>query len=221
MQGIIGNVWDCIPHPAPNNHSTEIGESLLFACPAFCCRSLRKLFLPDSIRRSGFPWCAPVMAALPRKVIVACSWLFGCQGTRVFNHRIGESPFRKVLSKFLQIFCFLTNRNPQGRFHIQFFEIFKNSHRPTRQSIVAGRWISSSQSAETDGSAWGYGEQNPHQDARHEKPKWNFELLRANLALINVQAVIFGESSVSIEIAGFHHCTSVFLRSEDTGWHGQ
>ena len=64
MQGIIGNVWDCIPHSAPNNHSTEIGESLLFACPAFCCRSLRKLFLPDSIRRSGFPWCAPVMAAL-------------------------------------------------------------------------------------------------------------------------------------------------------------
>ena len=67
-----------------------------------------------------------------------------------------------------------------------------------------------------------YGEQNPHQDARHEKPKWNFELLRANLALINVQAVIFGESSVSIEIAGFHRCSSVFfLRSEDTGWHGQ
>lgn len=195
MQGIIGNVWDCIPHPAPNNHSTEIGESLLFACPAFCCRSLRKLFLPDSIRRSGFPWCAPVMAALPRKVIVACSWLFGCQGTRVFNHRIGESPFRKVLSKFLQIFCFLTNRNPQGRFHIQFFEIFKNSHRPTRQSIVAGRWISSSQSAETDGSAWGYGEQNPHQDCRKvESHEVSFELLRRNLLCVrkklNVTSII-------------------------------
>ena len=36
------------------------------------------------------------------------------------------------------------------------------------------------------------------------------ELLRADLALINVQAVIFGESSVSIEIAGFHRCSSVF-----------
>ena len=79
----------------------------------------------------------------------------------------------------------------------------------------------SSQPSETDGSVLGHGEQNPHQDARYEKPKWDFELLRANLALINVQAVIFGESSVSIEIAGFHRCSSVFLRSEDTGWHGQ
>lgn len=139
MQGIIGKAWDCIPHPARNNHSTEIGESLLSACPAFCCRSLRKLFLPDLLRRSGFLWCALVMAALPWKVIVACSGLFDCQGTRAFNHRIGESSFRKVLPKSLQIFCFLTNRNPQGRFHIQFFEIFKISHRPTRQSIVAGR----------------------------------------------------------------------------------
>ena len=139
MQGIIGKAWDCIPHPAPNNQSTEICKSLWSACPAFCCRSLRKLFLPDSLRRSGFPWCALVLAALHRKVILACSRRFCCQGTRVFNHRIGESPFRKVLSKTLQIFCFLTNRNPQGRFHIQFFEIFKNSHRPTRQSIVAGR----------------------------------------------------------------------------------
>ena len=73
MQGIIGKAWECIPHPALNNHSTEIGESLLSACPAFCCQSFRKLFLPDVLRRSGFPWCAPVMAALPWKVIVACS----------------------------------------------------------------------------------------------------------------------------------------------------
>ena len=105
MQGIIGDVWDCIPHPAPNNHSTEICESLLSACPVFCCRSLRKLFLPDSLRRSGFPWCALVLAALHRKVILACSRRFCCQGTLVFNLRIGESPFRKVLSKSLQIFC--------------------------------------------------------------------------------------------------------------------
>ena len=104
MQGIIGKAWDCIPHPALNNHSTEIGESLLSACPAFCCRSLRKLFLPDLLRRSGFLWCALVMAALPWKVIVACSGLFDCQGTRAFNHRIGESSFRKVLPKSLQIF---------------------------------------------------------------------------------------------------------------------
>ena len=127
MQSIIGDVWDCIPHPAPNNHSTEICESLLSACPVFCCRSLRKLFLPDSLRRSGFPWCALVLAALHRKVILACSRRFCCQGTLVFNLRIGESPFRKVLSKSLQIFCCLTNRNPQGQFHIQFFEIFKIS----------------------------------------------------------------------------------------------
>ena len=105
MQSIIGDVWDCIPHPAPNNHSTEICESLLSACPVFCCRSLRKLFLPDSLRRSGFPWCALVLAALHRKVILACSRRFCCQGTLVFNLRIGESPFRKVLSKSLQIFC--------------------------------------------------------------------------------------------------------------------
>lgn len=139
MQGIIGNVRDCIPHPASNNHSIEICESLLSACPAFCCRSLRKLFLPDSIRRSGFPWCAPVMVALPRKVILACSRRFCCQRTRVFNLRIGERSFRKVPSKSLQIFCFLTNRNPQGRFHIQLFEIFKISHTHMMQSIVAGR----------------------------------------------------------------------------------
>ena len=137
MQGIIGNVWDCISHPAPNNYSTEICESLLSACPAFCCRSLCKLFLPDTLRRFDLPWYALVMAALLRKVILACSRRFCCQGTLVFNHRIGGSSFRKVLPKSLQIFCFLTNRNPQERFHIQL--IFKISHIPTRQSIVAGR----------------------------------------------------------------------------------
>ena len=42
-------------------------------CDLVAGHFFRKLFLPDSIRRSGFPWCAPVMAALPRKVIVACS----------------------------------------------------------------------------------------------------------------------------------------------------
>ena len=81
MQGIIGNVWDCIPHPAPNNHSTEIGESLLFACPAFCCRSLRKLFLPDFLRRMASSWCALVVAALLRKSILTCSRSCCCQGT--------------------------------------------------------------------------------------------------------------------------------------------
>ena len=81
MQGIIGKAWDRIPRPALNNHSTEIGESLLSTCPAFCCRFLRKLFLPDVLRRSGFPWCALVMAALPWEVIVACSRLFSCQRT--------------------------------------------------------------------------------------------------------------------------------------------
>ena len=37
---------------------------------------------------------------------------------------------------------------------------------------MAGRWSSPSQSAETDGSAWGYGEQNPHQDAQRRNPEW-------------------------------------------------
>ena len=69
-------------------------------------------------------------------------------------------------------------------------------------------------------SAWGYREKNPHQDVRYEKPAWDFELLRANLALINVQAVIVREASVSIKLAGFQHRSSGLLRSEDTGWHG-
>lgn len=152
MQGIIGDVWDCIPHPAPNNRSTEICESLLSACPFFCCRSLRKLFLPDSLRRSGFPWRALVLAALHRKVILACSRRFCCQGTLVFNLRIGESPFRKVLSKSLQIFCCLTNRNPQGQFHIQFFEIFKISSTHEAGALWLRDEFSSSQPSETDGS---------------------------------------------------------------------
>ena len=91
------------PTPAPNNHSTEICESLLSACPAFYCRFLRKLFLPDSLRRSEFPWCALVVAALLRKVILAFSRRFCCQRTCVFTDRIGESSFRKVLSKYSQI----------------------------------------------------------------------------------------------------------------------
>lgn len=48
MQGIIGKVWDCIPHPAPTNQSTAIYKSLWSACPAFYCRSFRKPFLPDA-----------------------------------------------------------------------------------------------------------------------------------------------------------------------------
>lgn len=118
----------------------------------FCCRSLRKLFLPDSLRRSGFPWCALVLAALHRKVILACSRRFCCQGTLVFNLRIGESPFRKVLSKSLQIFCCLTNRNPQGQFHIQFFEIFKISSTHEAGALWLRDEFSSSQPSETDGS---------------------------------------------------------------------
>lgn len=130
----------------------DILVSLLSACPVFCCRSLRKLFLPDSLRRSGFPWCALVLAALHRKVILACSRRFCCQGTLVFNLRIGESPFRKVLSKSLQIFCCLTNRNPQGQFHIQFFEIFKISFTHEAGALWLRDEFSSSQPSETDGS---------------------------------------------------------------------
>ena len=88
MQGIIGDVWDCIPHSAPNNHSTEICESLLSACPVFCCRSLRKLFLPNLLRRSDFLWCALVVAALLRKSIVACSRSCCFQGTMLFCKKL-------------------------------------------------------------------------------------------------------------------------------------
>lgn len=132
MQSIIGDVWDCIPHPAPNNHSTEICESLLSACPVFCCRSLRKLFLPDSLRRSGFPWCALVLAALHRKVILACSRRFCCQGTLVFNLRIGESPFRKVFQNLYRFFAVSQIGIRKGSFIYNFLK-FSKFHPPTRR----------------------------------------------------------------------------------------
>ena len=50
-----------------------------------------------------------------------------------------KAHFARYFQNLYRFFCFLTNRNPQGWLHIQFFEIFKNSHRPTRHSIVAGR----------------------------------------------------------------------------------
>ena len=44
------------------------------ACPVLLrCRSARKLFLPDLLRRMASSWCAHIMAALFRKSIVACS----------------------------------------------------------------------------------------------------------------------------------------------------
>ena len=185
MQGIIGKAWDYIPHPALNNHSTEIGESLLSACPAFCCRSLRKLFLPDLLRRSGFLWCALVMAALPWKVIVACSGLFDCQGTRAFNHRIGESSFRKVLPKSLQIFfAFSQIGIRKGGFIYSFLKFSKfhiyprGEHRGWEMNFIEpiGRngWFCM--------RVWGA--ESPSR-CPTQKSRMDFERTQANLALQN------------------------------------
>ena len=138
MQGIIGKAWDCIPHPAPNNQSTEICESLWSACPAFC-RFHRKLFLPDA---SGVP--AFLGALLSWRHFSGKSYWLAADDSVVKEHgfsilKLEKACFARCFQNIHRFFYFLTNRNPQGRFHIQFLEIFKISHRPTRQSIVAGR----------------------------------------------------------------------------------
>ena len=63
----------------------DFAKSSLPACPVLLrCRSARKLFLPDFLRRMASSWCARVVAALPRKSIVACSRSCCCQGTMLF-----------------------------------------------------------------------------------------------------------------------------------------
>ena len=60
----------------------DFAKSSLPACPVLLrCRSARKLFLPDLLRRMASSWCARVVAALPRKSILTCSRSCCCQDT--------------------------------------------------------------------------------------------------------------------------------------------
>lgn len=128
MQCIIGKAWDCIPHPAPNNHSTEICKSLLSACPAFCCRSLRKLFLPDASGVLTF-----LGALLSWRHFSGKLYWLAADDSVVKEHglsilELGKAHFARYFQNLHRFFAFSANRNPQGRFDIQFFEIFKISH---------------------------------------------------------------------------------------------
>ena len=59
----------------------DFAKFSLPACPVLLrCRSARKLFLPDFLRRMASSWCALVVAALLRKSILTCSRSCCCQG---------------------------------------------------------------------------------------------------------------------------------------------
>ena len=91
-QGITSTGQGCRPWPAQRSAisallrrttwQTKLCE-VLFASllGSSSCRSARKLFLPDFLRRMASSWCALVVAALLRKSIVACSRSCCCQGT--------------------------------------------------------------------------------------------------------------------------------------------
>lgn len=94
-QGITSTGQGCRPWPAQRSAisallrrttwQTRLVKSSLPACPVLLrCRSARKLFLPDLLRRMASSWCAHIMAALLRKSIVACSRSYCCQGTMLF-----------------------------------------------------------------------------------------------------------------------------------------
>ena len=94
-QGITSTGQGCRPWPAQRSAisallrrttwQTRLVKSSLPACPVLLrCRSARKLFLPDFLRRMASSWCAHIMAALLRKSIVACSRSCCCQGTMLF-----------------------------------------------------------------------------------------------------------------------------------------
>ena len=71
----------CVEQPDRQNFA----KSSLPACPVLLrCRSARKLFLPDLLRRMVSSWCAHIMAALLRKSIAACNRSCYCQGTMWF-----------------------------------------------------------------------------------------------------------------------------------------
>ena len=139
MQGIIGKAWDCIPHPASNNHSAEICKSLWSVCLAFYCRSLRKLFLPDASGVLTFLGALLSWRHFPGK-----SYWLAADDSVIKEHEFSlieleKACFARCFQNLHRFFALSANRNPRGQFHIQFFEIFKISHIPTRQNIVAGR----------------------------------------------------------------------------------
>ena len=75
------SLHSCAEQPDRQNFA----KSSLPACPVLLrCRSARKLFLPDLLRRMASSWCARVVAALPRKSIVACSRSCCCQSSMLF-----------------------------------------------------------------------------------------------------------------------------------------
>ena len=66
----------------------NFAKSSLPACPVLLrCRSACKLFLPDLLRRMASSWFALVVAALPRKSIMACSRSCCYQGTMFARSR--------------------------------------------------------------------------------------------------------------------------------------
>ena len=72
------SLHSCAEQPDRQNFA----KSSLPACPVLLrCRSARKRFLPDFLRRMASSWCARVVAALPRKSILTCSRSCCCQGT--------------------------------------------------------------------------------------------------------------------------------------------
>ena len=79
------SLHSCAEQPDRQNFA----KSSLPACPVLLrCRSARKLFLPDFLRRMASSWCALVVAALLRKSIVACSRSCCCQGTMLFCKKL-------------------------------------------------------------------------------------------------------------------------------------
>ena len=80
----------------------DFAKSSLPACPVLLrCRSACKRFLPDLLRRMAFSWCARVVAALPRKSIVACSRSCCCQGTVWFCKK--SRTFKNASKSFLKV----------------------------------------------------------------------------------------------------------------------
>lgn len=98
-QGITSTGQGCRPWPAQRSAisallrrttwQTRLVKSSLPACPVLLrCRSARKLFLPDFLRRMASSWCALVVAAFLRKSILTCSRSCCCQGTVWFCKKL-------------------------------------------------------------------------------------------------------------------------------------
>ncbi len=81
----LRSLHSCAEQPDRQNFA----KSSLPACPVLLrCRSARKLFLPDSLRRMASSWCALIVAALLRKSILTCSRSCCCQGTVWFCKKL-------------------------------------------------------------------------------------------------------------------------------------